>query len=131
MDKEFEKILDEAKKLASKRILSEYSSCGHVGCALITDKGNIYTGISIDSNCSLGNCAEYAAIAEMLKNGESRIKKIVAYAAKQKIYSPCGRCRELIRMINMENLDTEVMTGSGDIVKVRELLPEMYITKED
>src|SRR4051794_27485510 len=100
MDKDFEKLIDEAKKIAEKRILSEYSSCGHVGCALMTDKGNIYTGICIDSNCALGNCAEYAAIAEMLKNNESKIEKIVAYSAKGKIYAPCGRCRELIRMVD-------------------------------
>ena len=91
MDKDFEILLTEAKKLAKKRILNEYASCGHVGCALLTKSGNIYTGICIDSNCSLGNCAEYAAIAEMLKHNESEIDKIVAYAAKGKIYSPCGR----------------------------------------
>ena len=131
MDKDFEILLEEAKKIAYKRKLSEYASCGHVGCALMTDKGNIYTGISVDLNCALGNCAEYAAISEMLKNGESRITKIVAYAAKQKIYSPCGSCRELIRMVNMDNLDTEVLTENKTICKIKDLLPEMYITKED
>ena len=54
MDKDFEKLINEAKKLAFKRKLSEYASCGHVGCALRTKKGNIYTGICIDSNCALG-----------------------------------------------------------------------------
>lgn len=129
MDKDFEKLINEAKILAGKRILSEYASCGHVGCALMTEEGNIYTGISIDSNCSLGNCAEYAAIAEMLKNNESRIKKIVAYSAKGKIYAPCGRCRELIRMINTSNLETEIMVSEYKICKLKDLLPEMYITK--
>ena len=131
MDKDFEILLEEAKKIAYKRKLSEYASCGHVGCALMTDKGNIYTGISVDLNCALGKCTEYAAISEMLKNGESRITKIVAYAAKQKIYSPCGSCRELIRMVNMDNLDTEVLTENKTICKIKNLLPEMYITKED
>lgn len=42
MDKDFEKLIDEARKIAGKKILSEYASCGHVGCALMTDKGNIY-----------------------------------------------------------------------------------------
>ena len=68
MDKDFVKLIEEAKKIAIKRNLSDYASCGHVGCALLTTKGNIYTGISVDSNCNLGKCAEYAAIAEMLKN---------------------------------------------------------------
>lgn len=130
MDKEFEKLINEAKKIAGKKILSEYASCGHVGCALITKKGNIYTGISIDSNCALGNCAEYAAIVEMLKNNESEIDKIVSYSAKGKIYSPCGRCRELICMVNMKNLETKVMVSEDKIYRLGDLLPEMYITKE-
>lgn len=130
MDKDFEKLITEAKKIANKRILSEYASCGHVGCALLTKAGNIYTGISIDSNCALGNCAEYAAIAEMLKNDESEVDKIVAYSAKGKIYAPCGRCRELIRMVNTKNLETEVMVEEDKICKLKDLLPEMYITKK-
>lgn len=130
MDKDFEKLITEAKKIANKRILSEYASCGHVGGALLTKAGNIYTGISIDSNCALGNCAEYAAIAEMLKNDESEVDKIVAYSAKGKIYAPCGRCRELIRMVNTKNLETEVMVEEDKICKLKDLLPEMYITKK-
>lgn len=129
MDKDFEKLVTEAKKIAEKKILSEYASCGHVGCALMTDKGNIYTGICIDSNCALGNCAEYAAIAEMLKNNESKIKKIVAYSAKGKIYAPCGRCRELIRMVDNSNLETKIMVAEYKVYRLKDLLPEMYITK--
>lgn len=131
MDKDFEMLLNEAKKIAKKRILSEYASCGHVGCALLTKAGNVYTGICIDSNCALGNCAEYPAIADMLKNNESEIAKIVAYSAKGKIYAPCGRCREIIRMVNTANLETEVMVSETKICKLKDLLPEMYITKSD
>lgn len=129
MDKDFEILINEAKKIAEKRILSEYASCGHVGCALLTKNRNIYTGICIDSNCALGNCAEYAAIADMLKNNESQIEKIVAYSAKGKIYAPCGRCRELIRMVDISNLETKVMVDENKIYKLKDLLPEMYITK--
>jgi len=129
MDKDFEKLVTEARKIAEKKILSEYASCGHVGCALMTDKGNIYTGICIDSNCALGNCAEYAAIAEMLKNNESKIEKIVAYSAKGKIYAPCGRCRELIRMVDNSNLETKIMVAEDKVYRLKDLLPEMYITK--
>lgn len=130
MDKEFEKLIEEAKKIAIKRNLSDYASCGHVGCALLTTKGNIYTGISIDSKCNLGKCAEYAAIAEMLKNKESEISKIVAYSSKGIIYAPCGSCREMIRMVNENNLQTEVMVAQDRVVKLKDLLPERYTTKK-
>ena len=131
MDKDFENLLKEAKKLAHKRKLSEYASCGHVGVALLTKSGNIYTGISIDSNCALGKCAEYSAISEMLKNNESEIDKIVAYSAKGKIYPPCGSCRELIRMDNEKNLKTKVLVDEEKVCTIEDLLPEMYITKND
>ena len=130
MDKDFEKLIEEAKKIAKKRSLSEYASCGHVGCALMTAKGNIYTGICLDLNCGLGKCAEYAAIAEMIKHDESEIKKIVSFSAKGVIYVPCGSCRELIRMVNDKNLETEVMVREDKVCKLKELLPEMYITKQ-
>lgn len=126
MDKDFEKLLNEAKKLANKRILSEYAYCGHVACALLTKNGNIYTGINIDANCSLGNCAEYGAIVEMLKNNETEIDKIVAYSAKGVIYLPCGRCRELIRMINSSNLETKVLVSENKVCTLKELLPEIF-----
>ncbi len=130
MDKDFEKLIKEAQKIAIKRELSDYGSCGHVGCALLTHKGNIYTGISTDFNCALGNCAEYSAISEMLKNNESEIEKIVAYSAKGKIYAPCGRCRELIRMVDERNIDTKIMVEENEIVVLKDLLPNMYITKK-
>lgn len=36
INKDFTRLIEEAKKLAIKRKLSEYASCGHVGCALLT-----------------------------------------------------------------------------------------------
>ena len=131
MDKDFQILIEEAKKFAKKRILTEYASCGHCGCVLMTAKGNIYTGNSIYSKCNLGRCAEYAAIAEMLKHNESEIKKIVSYSAKGVIYPPCGSCRELIRMVDDKNLETEVMVREDKVCKLKELLPEMYITRSD
>lgn len=130
LDQNFEKLLDEAKKLANKRILTRYCSCGHVGCALLTKSGNIYTGISINAKCALGICAERAAITQMLKNNESEIQKIVSYSAKGAIYSPCGSCRELIRMVNENNLNTEVMISEEKTIKLKDLLPEMFISKK-
>ena len=68
-------LLNEAKKITKKRILNEYAYCGHTACALLTKSGKIYTGICTNYNCALGNCAEYAAIVDMLKNNETEIKK--------------------------------------------------------
>lgn len=131
MDKDFEILLNEAKKLAIKRKLNEYATCGHVGCAIFSKKGNIYTGISIEAKCILGNCAEQAAIAEMIKNNETEIDKIVAYSAKGTIYPPCGKCRDFIRMIDEKNLRAKVMVSEDKICELEELLPEMFVSKKD
>jgi len=129
MDKDFEKLFEEAKKLAYKRSLSKYALCGHTACALLTKKGNIYTGLSIELKCILGNCAEHSAIAEMIKNNESEIDKLVAYSSKGEIYPPCGKCREMIRMVNDSNLETKVLINENKICTIKELLPQMFISK--
>lgn len=129
MDKEFEMLLNEAKKIAHKVKLNKNFSYGSVACALLTKDGNIYTGVSTEIECSLGTCSERSAIAEMVKHNESEIVKIVAYAAKGAVYPPCGVCREMIRMVNEKNLEAEVMVGDNKVVKVKDLLPDIFISK--
>lgn len=131
IDNEFNYLINTAKRIAVKRDLSPYAFSGMVGCALETKSGHVYTGVSLDSKCDLGNCAEYAAIAEMLKNNESEIVRIVAYSSRGKVYPPCGRCRELIRMVNENNLNAKVMVSDDRVCLLRDLLPEMYVTKSD
>lgn len=54
------------------KIKEKWGKAGHVGCALETVGGVVFTGICIDVPCSIGICAEQAAIAEMLKNRETK-----------------------------------------------------------
>lgn len=122
MDKDFELLVNKAKELAHRKRLNAFIKYGHVGAALMTEAGNIYTGVAIDCACEIGFCAEHAAIAEMLKHNETRIVKIVAMNSNTPV-SPCGRCREMIRMVNEENMETEVMVDSNTVVKIKDLLP--------
>ena len=122
MDKEFEMLLNEANKLINRVELNKYITYGGVAAALLTDKGNVYTGVYIEAKCGIGFCAEHSAIADMIKHGETKIKKIVS-AKKGKIYPPCGRCRELIRMLDEENLKTKVLLEDGKVVTIGKLLP--------
>ncbi|MBD3304563.1 cytidine deaminase [Candidatus Woesearchaeota archaeon] len=96
---------------------------GYVGAALISDKNNVFTGVSLDCYCGIGFCAEHSAIAEMVKNGETRIRKIVAATFDGTVLPPCGRCRELMFQLNKENLDTGVIVSKDKKAKLRELLP--------
>jgi cytidine deaminase len=40
-----------------------------------------------------------SAVAEMVRNGETRISKIVATTAEGTILPPCGRCRPLRELL--------------------------------
>jgi cytidine deaminase len=100
---------------------------GDVASALITDKGNQYCGVCIDTGSGTGFCAEHSAIAAMVTAREYKIEKIVAVwkDANGTLYvvPPCGRCREFIRQIDEDNLDTDVVLGPNKVVKLSELLP--------
>jgi cytidine deaminase len=99
---------------------------GDVGCAVLTDKGNVYLGVCADV-ASNSFCAEHAAIGAMMTAGEYRIQKIVAVWKDEQgdiyVLSPCGNCREFIRQVNEANLEADVILDSDKSVKLRELLP--------
>lgn len=120
---DFEILCQEAKKVLKPRILSKHIRVGDVACALVTDQGNIYTGVCIDASCSIGFCAEHAAISAMLTHGETHIEKIVSISEHGMIYPPCGRCRELISQVDERNMETLVMIDNDKVVKLEELLP--------
>lgn len=109
--------------------LRQLGKAGHVACALETSKGNTYTGICLDLPCSIGLCAEQAAIAEMVKNGETAIKQIVAVFEDGSILPPCGRCREFISQIHDDNLRTTVVLPELRSLALSELLPEQWDAK--
>ena len=111
--------------------LKKNGKAGHVACALETVSGIVYTGICIDVPCSIGLCAEQAAIAEMLKHGETKIKRIVAVYEDGSILSPCGRCRELISQLDLDNENTVVAINNDQKVTLKELLPERWDKKWD
>ena len=122
---EWNALLQIAKDTLNPRQLSENSYAGSVAAALLTDKGNVYKGVCIDTPCSMGFCAEHAAIAAMITAGEDRMEKIVAVCEDGDIVAPCGRCREFMYQIHADNLQTEVMLGRG-VVTLRELLPHIW-----
>ena len=99
---------------------------GDVGSALVTEAGNLYLGVCIDTGSGTGFCAEHSAIAAMVTAGEFRIQKIVAVWTQGEdtyILSPCGRCREFIRQMDEANLETEVILDVDQVASLKELLP--------
>ena len=112
----------EALKVVGKFECSKDCSAGGVGAAILSASGEVFTGICIDTACSLGFCAEHAAIAEMLKHRQTRIVAVIAVNAKGSVIAPCGRCRELLHQVDLLNWDTKVILADA-VVTLRDLLP--------
>ena len=110
------KVLVGAKDIRGGRIKE-------VGCILVTEKGKMFSGVSLHLACGTGFCAEHTAISQMLtQTDETHIKTIVATNDLGAI-PPCGRCRELMNMLNVNNMDSVVIISDEKKVKLRELLP--------
>ena len=121
-----EELIEAAHKIVGKYQLGNADfSAGTVGAALLTAKGNVYSGIDIDVACGIGFCAEHSAIAEMLKNRETQIEMIVA-TNSESIIPPCGRCRELMFQIDCKNVNTKVYLSKEKYLTLDELLPNRW-----
>ncbi|MBU4502286.1 MAG: cytidine deaminase [Nanoarchaeota archaeon] len=120
-----DELIEKAGSVINTKMIGEFK-VANVGAALVTDKGNVYLGVSIDVGSGVGFCAEHSAIAAMVTAGEYKMAKIVAVWKDEKgvyVVSPCGRCREFIRQIDKSNIGTEVILSKDKSVKLSELLP--------
>ena len=123
-----DELIKAAEAVTRHRKLAGDNTAGGVGAALVTDTGNLYRGVCIDTGSSMGFCAEHAAIGAMITAGESRMRAVVAVwrdEGDRRLYvlPPCGRCREFMKQVDEANLDTDVILGKDKVVKLRELLP--------
>lgn len=122
-------ITEEDKKLISmaKALVGAKDIRGgvvkEVGCVLVTEKGKLFSGVSLDLACGIGFCAEHTAISQMItQTDETHISTIVA-TDDEGVIPPCGRCRELMHILDPENMNTEVIISDEKKIKLRELLP--------
>ncbi len=122
-----EKLLEKAIK-AMKCSYSPYSKFS-VGAAVLTAKGNVYTGFNIEnSSYSATVCAERTAIFSALLNGEKEFLKLAVVGSDsenlKKFCYPCGICRQVLREFCSDSL--EIIFSNGKEIKqttLGELLP--------
>jgi cytidine deaminase len=135
MDPIFAKLFNFARARYNPRRVSPLITAGEVSAAILTDKGNVYTGVCIDTASTLGMCAERNAIANMLTNGESKIVKLACYMrdedGTEHAGSPCGACREYLMQLDPDSGDIEILVDhvTGKTVRLRELIPDWWATK--
>ncbi len=123
VDMELAKQLYEMAAEASENAYAPFSDF-HVGAALITSSGRVYTGVNIE-NSSFGAtiCAERTAFVKAISEGERDFDAIAVYA-KGAESIPCGICRQFMFEFAP---DIAVITGvDEDHLNIRtlgELLP--------
>ena len=122
------KLYNEALSVLNPRTVSPFIEAGGVGAAILTDKGNIYKGVCIDTASTLGMCAERNAIANMLTNGESKITKLVCVMRNKKVGLPCGACREYLMQLDKDSKDIEILTDYEKFttIKLGDLIPDWW-----
>lgn len=130
MDKIWNEMYEAAKAVQNERKISEYVTAGEVSAAVLSKSGRIYTGVCIDTCSTLGICAERNAIFNMITNGETEIKRVLAIMPDGKNGAPCGACRELMVQIMPDNYkDIEILLDyeSERTVTLGEITPEWWI----
>ncbi len=125
-DKQWEELYSRARHVRNDRRISDSMEAGCVSAAIMTAKGNIYVGVCIDMSCSLGMCAERNALANMITNGESEIRKVLAIMPNGSCGAPCGACREFMMQLGVDPKEIRIMLDYDTklIVTLDELCPE-------
>ena len=105
----------------------------HVGAALLTKSGKIYTGCNIE-NAAYGpsNCAERTAIFKAVSEGEKEFEAIAVVGGPEgKIEDfcpPCGVCRQVMAEFCDKDFKIILSNGKKEVktFTLSDLLPESF-----
>lgn len=117
--------LIEAARAMLDRAYAPYSKF-HVGAAILTEAGNVYTGCNVE-NASYGvtNCAERTAIfsAVAAEGPSMKLRAVVVLNSATMPCSPCGACRQVIYEFGPKA--TVIYQGNGSLSEAtaEQLLP--------
>jgi len=125
MEQIWEKLYKEAMNVINPHEVSGTMWVGSVASAVLTKKGNIYVGICIDTNGSLGMCAERNALSNMLTHGENEVDKVGSVYKDGKVIPSCGACREFMMHLgkNADNIEM-LLDNEGNTMRLINSLPE-------
>ncbi len=127
------KLTDEEKKFliglaneARRRAYAPYSNY-HVGAALRTKTGKVYTGVNVENAAYPATmCAERIAIFKAVSDGELEFEVISVVTDNGG--SPCGACRQVLAEFGLDTI-VLIANGKDELIKemtVGELLPEAF-----
>lgn len=130
MDAIWKEMYDAAKAVQNGRTVSQYVEAGGVAAAILSESGKIYTGVCVDTACTLGVCAERNAIFHMLTCGEQKIARVLALMPDGKVGAPCGACRELMVQLmpgDYQKIEILMDMETGRVVTLGQLTPEWWV----
>ena len=124
---DFTELMQRAREAAAKAY-APYSKF-HVGCALVTQTGGIFTGCNVE-NASYGLtiCAERNAIfhAVATEGPQMRIASLAVIALGHE-FPPCGACRQVIAEFASPNVPVCFLQNGLLVTQtLAELLPATF-----
>lgn len=123
-----EALINMAKE-AKKMAYAPYSGF-HVGAALVTEDGTVFTGCNVE-NSSYGAtiCAERNAMIKAVSEGHTHFTKIAVIGEDETTYTfPCGMCLQV--MTEFMDKDAVLVFTSSEGIKeftLEEFLPNQFV----
>jgi cytidine deaminase len=120
-----DKLID-AARAAQQRAYAPYSNF-HVGAALESEDGTIYTGCNVE-NASYGLtiCAERAAICAAVTAGARKFRRAVVVSDIDPPAAPCGACRQVLAEFGRDLRIDGVGPGGTVSWTIAQLLPAAF-----
>lgn len=126
MDKDLTELLSIAKE-AAKDAYAPYSGY-RVGSAVKCSDGSIYYGCNVENaSYSLTICAERSAIFKAVSEGKKDFEAIAIYADTDRLFPPCGACRQVISEFAPSIPVVYANRQSIHHTTMKELLPGAFI----
>ena len=129
-DEEVRKLLAQAKE-AARRAYAPFSNL-HVGAALLSDDGRVFTGANVEnSSYSLTMCAERVAIFHAVSEGVQNFRAVAVVCDSDSPCAPCGACRQVMYEFSPSMV---VISGSPDSFRcdsLSDLLPMGFRLERD
>ena len=117
-DPSLEQRLTAAARATLRNAHAPYSRF-HVGAALLTEDGTVFTGANVENiSYGLTICAERAAVCAAISAGHKRIAAMAVVSVG--MVAPCGACRQVLAEFALPDMSV-IMQDAADATQTRTL----------
>ena len=117
------------KALEAKKFAYVPYSGFHVGAAVLTLDGSVFTGCNVE-NVSYGAaiCAERTAIVKAVSAGYTEISAIAITSDSEELTFPCGICRQVIAEFGTHDIQLICANKNGEYKEygMNDILPNAF-----